>query len=166
MKRAGEVFSIFFDERLIQKAEGYSRLFDYWITVAQKHGIAAAADHSRIKELDGGILLVEADHPGWIQILQTKENRILDDFRHHFPDMDISGISLMLNRGGSPVSVPTDNVEPVMDEKTVPDEVKPVKETNKHSTETAAGYDSIKDEGLKETLRRLEQSIATKERTQ
>ncbi|MDR0584145.1 MAG: DUF721 domain-containing protein [Treponema sp.] len=98
MKRVGEVLSALFDERFIKKAHGYSKLFASWAEFTEKNGIAAAAAHSRIRELDRGILQVEADHPGWIQILQTKESKLLDDFQRHFPDLDISGISLMLSR--------------------------------------------------------------------
>jgi predicted nucleic acid-binding Zn ribbon protein len=100
MKRAGEVLSAIFDERLMKKARSYSGLFAFWTEAVQKNGIAAAADHSRIKELDRGILLIEADHPGWKQILQTKQSRLLNDFRRRFPELEISGISLLLSRNG------------------------------------------------------------------
>jgi hypothetical protein len=39
------------------------------------------------------------DHPGWKQILQTKQSKLLYDFRVRFPELEISGISLMLGRG-------------------------------------------------------------------
>ena len=91
MKRAGDALLTLFDERLMKKAQGYSKLFASWTELAQKNGIAAAADHSRIKELDRGILLVEADHPGWIQIIQTRESRLLDDFRRRFPIWTLPG---------------------------------------------------------------------------
>jgi predicted nucleic acid-binding Zn ribbon protein len=100
MKRAGDVLSAIFDERLMNKAKSYSAFFAFWAEAVQKNGIAAAADHSRIKELDQGILLIETDHPGWKQILQTKQGRLLNDFRRRFPELEISAISLMLSRGG------------------------------------------------------------------
>jgi len=96
MKTAGDILSTLFDEGFVKKAKGYSNLFDSWKDITEKNGLAAAADHSRIKELDKGILLIETDHPGWKQILQTKQSKFLKDFRIRFPDMDISGISLML----------------------------------------------------------------------
>ena len=162
MKRAGEVLSAIFDERLMKKARGYSRLFDFWAEAVQKNGISAAADHSRIKELDRGILLIEAEHPGWKQILQTKQNRLLNDFRRQFPDLDISGISLMLSRDGQQTTETTD-IETVTDtaeaEESAPVLTAPQKKTD------YSGYDAIKDEGFKETLKRLEQSIFAGEKT-
>jgi predicted nucleic acid-binding Zn ribbon protein len=106
MKRADEVLSAFFDERLMKKAHGYSKLFASWAELTEKNGIAAAAAHSRIRELDRGILQIEADHPGWIQILQTKESKLLNDFQRRFPEQDISGMSLMLSRPGPPPKDP------------------------------------------------------------
>ena len=160
MKRAGDVLSAIFDDRLMQKARGYSRLFDYWATAAQKYGIAAAADHSRIKELDRGILLIEADHPGWIQILQTQENNILDDFRLRFPDMDISGISLMLSRGGP---LPADEADEAVEVEAAKEKA-PEPAACQTPVRDSSGYDGIKDKTLKDTLKRLEQSIIAKER--
>jgi len=100
MKRAGDILSTIFDERLMNKARSYSAFFEFWAEAVKKNGIAAAADHSRIKELENGVLLIEMDHPGWKQIIQTKQSRLLNDFRRRFPELEISAISLMLSRGG------------------------------------------------------------------
>ena len=96
MRTAGDILSSLFDERFMEKARGYSKFFDSWKDITEKNGIAAASDHSRIKDLDKGIVLIEMDHPGWKQILQTKQSKLLNDFRIRFPQLDISGISLML----------------------------------------------------------------------
>jgi hypothetical protein len=141
----------------MQKAQGYSKLFASWAELTQKNGIAAAADHSRIRELDRGILLVEADHPGWIQILQTRESRLLEDFRRRFPDLGISGISLMLSRGGQGAGGAEDGPEqPEANAAPLPEAPAP---------EEKAGYAAIKDTAFRDSLKRLGQSIATKEGT-
>jgi hypothetical protein len=162
MKRAGEVLSAFFDERLMKKAQSYSRLFAYWEDAVRKNGISAAADHSRIRELDRGILLIEADHPGWIQILQTKEHLILEDFRRTFPGMDISGISIMLSRNGPESADETDTADETADVPAADDNAPEAGVL--HSDESLiSGYDAIKDDFFKDTLKRLEKSIAQKE---
>ncbi|MCL2800303.1 MAG: DUF721 domain-containing protein [Treponema sp.] len=97
MKTAGNILSALFDEQFIDKAQGYSKLFNSWADITAKNGIASASAHSRIKDLDRGILLIEMDHPGWKQIIQTKQSKLLNDFRMRFPDMEISGLSLVLN---------------------------------------------------------------------
>jgi predicted nucleic acid-binding Zn ribbon protein len=98
VKRAGDVLSILFDEQAVKKAQGFSDLFNSWARIAEMNGIAGAGDHSRIKELDRGTLFIEADHPGWKQIIQIRQNDLLEDFRRGFPDLDISGVSLKLSR--------------------------------------------------------------------
>ncbi|MDR2542675.1 MAG: DUF721 domain-containing protein [Treponema sp.] len=95
-KTAGEVLAALFDKQFVEKAHGYSKLFESWTDITAKNGIAAVAAHSRIKKLERGILLVEMDHPGWKQILQTKQSKLLNDFRYRFPTMNITGLSLML----------------------------------------------------------------------
>ena len=100
MKRVGDVLSLIFDENLMHKARGYSAFVSCWKDLTEKNGIAAAADHSWIKSVDRGMVWIEVDHPGWKQILQTKESKLLSDFRYRFPDMDICGLSIMLARPG------------------------------------------------------------------
>jgi hypothetical protein len=153
MKRAGDVLSALFDERLLKKAQGYSVLFNSWAEITVKNGIAAASSHSRIKNLERGILLIEADHPGWIQIIQTKERAILDDFRRRFADLDITGISLMLGRGTPQTGAESPPEKaPAAEETAVPPPAAPLPVMK-------AGYDAITDESFKESLKRLERSI-------
>ena len=100
MKRIGDVLSAIFDENLLQKAEGYSAFFSCWKDITEKNGIAAAADYSRIKKLERGIVWIEVDHPGWKLTLQTKQSKLLLDFQYRFPKLDISGISIILGKPG------------------------------------------------------------------
>ena len=155
MKRVGDVLSSIFDENMMRKARGYSALFSCWQDMTEKNGIAAAADHSWIQSLERGMVWIEVDHPGWKQILQTKESKLLSDFRYRFPDVDISGLSIMLSRTGvrPENAVSNENV-------TVSNESEYVAEPPPSAEE---GYDAIKDNALKEVLVRLEKSIAAKE---
>jgi len=66
--------------------------------IPAEYEIPAAAAHSRIRELEHGVLLVEADHPGWIQILQTKQTRLLEAVRRKYPELGIKDISFRLSR--------------------------------------------------------------------
>ena len=145
----------------MEKAEGYSKLFDSWTDITSKNGIAAAAAHSRIKDLDRGVLLIETDHPGWKQILQTKQSKLLSDFRRRFPRLDISGISLMLGKSASLPDLAADTAEnPAAN----PPEPAAVFEPFPESSvlPAAKGFDAIDDEDFKETLKKLGQTIAKK----
>jgi hypothetical protein len=145
MKRAGELLSVFFDEKLLKKAKNYSDLFSSWTRITEKAGIAAAAGYSRLKEFERGVILIEADHPGWVQILRNKEQGLLRNTRRFFPELDIRGISFMLSRN-FPVSGA---------------EAKPEKMAVEapESTPKAGTYERIKDQQFKDALKQLEQSV-------
>ena len=64
--------------------------------------LPAAAQHSRICELERGVLLVEADHPGWIQILQTRQTELLSVVRRRHPEQDVRRIAFRLSRTPMP----------------------------------------------------------------
>jgi len=164
MKTAGDILSTLFDAQFMKKAQSYSKFFDSWNDITAKNGIAAAAAHSHIKDLDNGILLIEMDHPGWKQILQTKQSELLNDFRVRFPELDISGISLILGKSepdsGSQNedlhnNAPQSSIQTNTAQKNVEEQPHEV-----ISQSAVTGLDAIKDEDFKETLKRLGQSIA------
>jgi hypothetical protein len=109
MKKLGDILSVFFDEDTLEKARGYGYLFSSWGYLTTKCGIPQAAAHSRITGLEKSLLLVEADHPGWIQILQTKQKELLEEMQKRFPGFFITGIVLRLSR---PVQDIASSLEP------------------------------------------------------
>ena len=170
MKTAGQVLSVLFDRQFMEKAREYSDFFDSWSEITAKNGIAAASAHSRIKDVDRGILLVETDHPGWKQILQTKQSSILDDYRSRFPDLGISGISLILGK------------TPFNEEPSASEEKQPPASFGDYSEDTPAeesfaenfvsnnetisqSLDAIKDEDLKKTLKNIKENIKAQEKS-
>jgi len=163
MKTAGEVLSSLFDERFVKKAQGYSNLFDSWTDITAKNGIAAVAAHSKIKDLNKGILTIEMDHPGWKQILQTKQSKLLNDFRIRFPGLDITGISLMLGKAESANETPAKKeTETTMETQTKPERIP--EQNVKASESQSIDYDSIKNDVLREKLIKLGQTIEEREK--
>jgi hypothetical protein len=112
MRKAGDIISGLFKQRFgedfMENARLSAELFNSWEkTVCQvwprgedqkSEDIPAAAVHSRIKELERGVLFVEADHPGWIQILQTKQAELLLAIQRRCPKLDIRGIAFRLSK--------------------------------------------------------------------
>ncbi|MCL2230807.1 MAG: DUF721 domain-containing protein [Treponema sp.] len=159
MKTAGSILSTIFDERFMKKAQGYSKFFDSWKDITEKNGLPAAADHSRIKDLDKGIVYIEMDHPGWKQILQTKQSKFLNDFKIRFPQLEISGIALMLqnNQENNTEEISTEN-ESVKNIKT-----EKRKEIIQNAEISPKGLEAIKDDDFIETLKSLGKTIASRE---
>ena len=125
MRKADEVISLLFRQRFgedfMDNARSSTELFNSWekavrqvwphweelsaeptgrssTPVQKDDDIPAAAVHSWIKELERGVLIVETDHPGWIQILQTKQTELLLAVQRYCPKQDIRGIAFRLGR--------------------------------------------------------------------
>ena len=162
MKTAGTILSTFFHNDFVKKAHRYSELFDSWEDITAKNGIAAAATHSRVKELQKGILLIEMDHPGWKQLIQTKQTKILNDFRNRFPEMKISSMSLVLGKSDQ-----SDKTVEISDmPNSSPDTLlESITETPVLIDETIiSNIEKIKDEELKQNLLKLGQAIAERDK--
>ena len=54
------------------------------------------ASHSDVVDLKNGILLVETDHPGYIQMLQMYKDYILRGLKKNFPELNIRLLSFRL----------------------------------------------------------------------
>lgn len=52
--------------------------------------------HSRVIDLKNGILLIEADHPAWIQTLRIYQKYILTGLKRGVPDVKISSLAFRL----------------------------------------------------------------------
>jgi len=100
LRTAGDILAAFFDEETAKKAKDYGKLFSssLWAGVLEKCGLAQGTPHSRIADLEKSVLLIEADHPGWIQLLQTKQTELLNAVRRQFPEITLTGISFRLSR--------------------------------------------------------------------
>jgi len=162
MKRVGDLISNIFDERFLEKTRGYSAFFDCWEDLMLKNGIASAAGHSWIKSAEKGLVWIEVDHPGWKQILQTKESKLLHDFRYRFPDMGISGISIVLCKTGNRERG-TGNREESGEQRAERAKASGDQEPAGTAAETSDTHSEIKDEALRALLDRLEKHIAEKE---
>lgn len=52
--------------------------------------------HSHIVDLKNGILLIECDHPGWIQTLRLYQKYILTGLRKSVPELKISSLAFRI----------------------------------------------------------------------
>ena len=53
-------------------------------------------EHSRIIDLKNGVLLIEADHPGWIQLLQIHKQYIVRGLNKFSPNLHINTLAFRL----------------------------------------------------------------------
>ena len=53
-------------------------------------------DHSRVVDLKNGMLHVEVDHPGWMELIQLHKKFILTGINRELPQLDVHGIMFTL----------------------------------------------------------------------
>lgn len=61
------------------------------------------ADHTRVVDLKNGMLFVEADHPGWIELLKIYKKYILVGLNRNLKEIKIESIAFMLAEKKNPL---------------------------------------------------------------
>jgi hypothetical protein len=104
-KSVSELLSAFFDHDMAAKGASYSGFGRAWKSIAGTR----LGEHSRPVDIRHGILIVEAEHQGWMQLLQLQQDRILEEIARRFPELEISGVAFKLSRGdfSKPEEVPS-----------------------------------------------------------
>ena len=94
MKKAQDILKSLLDNYSVQEGETYHSFFRSWTRIAGQD----AASHSKVKDIRAGVVIVEVDHPGWIQMIQMKKNPILKKIQQLYPELGIKDLRLHLYR--------------------------------------------------------------------
>ncbi|MFP4330179.1 MAG: DUF721 domain-containing protein [Alkalispirochaetaceae bacterium] len=100
MKRAGNLLGAFFKGNNIEDSNGYVDFFQSWQQIV---GVDLAA-HSDAVDIRNGALVVEVDHPGWMQKLHMQRDRILTEVNRRYPNLGIRNLHFLLVEPGAPAS--------------------------------------------------------------
>lgn len=78
--------------------ENNSKLISVWkkIITKIKNDGQKLYEHSSVIEIKNGILLVESDHPGWIQLFQMNSKFIVKGFSIYAPELNIKSVAFRL----------------------------------------------------------------------
>lgn len=147
VRKAADILSSLFDSDIVKKAGTYSKFFKSWEYFVGER----CAPHSKILDIRNKILLIGVDHPSWIQLIQMNQHEILKKIKTNYKDLEINGISFTLV---------TDI--PKNDESKEETTVIPRLEKKDEKKETICSLEHIKDDILKESLKRLQESIILK----
>jgi len=72
----------------------YVSFFNSWNKIAGTD----ISNHSRLTDIKNGILYMEVDHPGWIQLIQLRKREILKKTKSMFPQLEIRDIRIFLEK--------------------------------------------------------------------
>ena len=75
IKSASEILSAFFDRDLVRRGEYYALFDRSWKSIAG----GRLAPHSKPIDIKHGVLIVETEHQGWMQLLQLQQDRMLGE---------------------------------------------------------------------------------------
>ena len=92
MKSVGELLKEYLRERGWAAGNPYEPVFREWSRLAGE----ALATHSRLVDIQDAFLLVEVDHPGWLQMGQLRKEAIMEGARRLVPGTRIEGIRFRL----------------------------------------------------------------------
>ena len=90
--RAGDVLKNVFDKIVPDEAENYSRFFSGWDKIVGPE----LSMHVRPKEIINGSLILETDHPGWIQRMRMNQERYLKDIQKSYPELEIRKLRVVM----------------------------------------------------------------------
>lgn len=58
------------------------------------------AGHAALREIDHRRLIVEADHPAWLQLIQMHQRKIIERINSKFPALSIERIHVVISNNG------------------------------------------------------------------
>ena len=88
MRKVGDVLRDFLKERGWPLEDPYGPLFRGWEDIAGPE----LGTRSRVVEVEDGVIVVEVDHPGWLQMLQLRKRSLLEAARKAAPHGRIEDI--------------------------------------------------------------------------
>lgn len=107
MKKAGDILKTFFDRSVLAEGEKYLRFFGAWDEIV---GPDISA-HAKAVDIVHSSVVVQVDHPGWLQMLQLRENNVLQALHRRFPDLKITGMRYRLVDPGHFSAPESENVD-------------------------------------------------------
>jgi hypothetical protein len=161
LEKAGTILNHLLNNLLEKKQNKdgtiYYRFFSKWEHIIGKK----LYGHTKIIDLKNNNLIIVVDHPGWLQILKMNERTIIKKVRKLFPQLAVKSMK---------VSVREDYFK-MKDHKKQPgfnsvdESIRGKREKEKKSdisVENSVEFSKIKDEQLKDTLKRLYMSVIKK----
>jgi hypothetical protein len=123
-----------FDRLMPENSRGYVGLFSGWKDIAGPE----MSMHVFIVDVINGSLVLEADHPGWIQKVRMIQSRLLHEVGKRYPELGISRLRISLGKGRkNPVSrAESDEAAPMVE----------IVEKDLKKTPTVASDDALPDE--------------------
>jgi hypothetical protein len=147
LRKAEDLVQRFLDSIGHSDGSTYVSLFGSWTPIVGERLSA----HSQPVDLRGHTLIVEADHPGWVQMVMMRRGRIIGELSRRFPELGITGLAVRV--ADRPGREPADREHP---EHVPPRSTAPPPPP---SRDDAEALERISDNDLREALERLRNDL-------
>ncbi len=108
IRKASDLLASILPAESMDKTNMWSEFFRSWKFIAGERFCV----HAKPVDVRNGIVIVEADHPGWIQLMQFEQNRMLKKFQNNFPELALRGIAFKVkNEEAKTIAVEVERVE-------------------------------------------------------
>ncbi len=94
MKKASDFIDILVNSYQMDKHSSSINLFSAWRTIAGED----VASHATLKDIEDGVLIIEVDHPGWLQLVLLQKKKIIASVHRDFPELHIKDIRVTHER--------------------------------------------------------------------
>jgi predicted nucleic acid-binding Zn ribbon protein len=88
MKKVGDLLREYLREKGWLGGNPYEQLFTRWQQIVGE----SMAAHARLVDVRNGFLIVEVDHPGWLQMFRLRQDALLEAARGAVPAVGLEGI--------------------------------------------------------------------------
>ncbi|MGP1414561.1 MAG: DciA family protein [Treponema sp.] len=69
-------------------------VYNYWETILEKENLSS---NSYLDDFKNDTLFIRVEHPGIAQQIRIKTNKIINDFKNAFPDLNIRKINIIVD---------------------------------------------------------------------
>ena len=101
MYRAGDLLKEVLARAGFDAGAPAARIYQVWDAILG----GDLAGRARLGDIDRGRLVVEVDHPAWMQLVQMRQRQILRRVQRRFPELGITRMHLVVSRG-APAAAP------------------------------------------------------------
>lgn len=161
MDKAGDLLKSFLSFYRLEGGEKYVSFFSDWKSIVGED----LACHARAVDIRRNAILVEVDHPGWMQILQMRQADILKTIRKKHPDIGVQVLHMKLVKEGTGSDwTKGEGFRAPPAEETAAKAVPSVLQDKERRDFAENPLDAIQDADLKEKLSRLGRKIRDSKR--
>lgn len=152
MQRAGDLLDAFLD-RIGASDRQYASFFRNWQRIAGER-IAA---HAKVSDIKNGTLIIDADHPAWVQMVMLRQRSIIDTVNSSYPDFKITSIRVRVASADPDLESPATRQDTDQEITQTEDDRRI---SQPEPTDEASALSRIADDELRESLERLRNELS------